>query len=85
MCPVQVFRTYGELRDTLPSSLLVHENGAFLSQFQFIQVFRRCLGGLGKDAGAYSSHSFRIVAATEVTRWGLSSERVKRIGHWESD
>lgn len=49
MCPVQVFRTYEELRGTLPSSLLVHENGAFLSQFQFIQVWVKRIGHWESD------------------------------------
>lgn len=52
----------------------------FFSQFHFIQVFHNCLAGLGKYSGANSSHYFRIGMATVATDWGLSLERVKRIG-----
>lgn len=84
-CPVQVFMEYQAVRPAGPLPLLVHLDGSFLSQFQFIQVFRRCLARLGLVAKEYSSHSFRIGAATEAARWGLSPDVVRRIGRWESD
>lgn len=85
MCPVMVLWEYLELRGHGPEPLLMHEEGFFLSRFQFVQVFRRCVAKPGLLEREYSSHSFRFVAATVAARWGLSPEVVKRIGHWESD
>lgn len=85
MCPVEALRQYRECRGVALGPLLIHADGSYLSQFQFVQIFRRCLTALGRDAGSFSSHSFRIGAATEAARWGLSKDRVKKIGRWESD
>lgn len=85
MCPVQVFRDFLALRPSGPVPLLVHADGTFLSTYQFVQVFRRCLARLDLEVKEFCSHSFRIGAATEAARWGLGPELVKRIGRWESD
>lgn len=60
MCPVQVFGTYSSVRPVVPSPLLVHADGSFLSKFQFIQVFHQCLVRLGLESRDFSSHSFHI-------------------------
>lgn len=85
MCPVEVVRRYLEVRPDMLGPFLVHSDRTFLSRFQFIRVFRKCVAAAGLAAGQYSSHSFRIGAATEAARWGLSPAVVKRIGRWESD
>lgn len=85
MCPVQAFRFYSSLRNLTPGPLLIHEDGSYLSRYQFVQVFRKSLNRIGVDPGAYSSHSFRIGAATEAARWGLGSDLVQKIGRWESN
>ncbi|KAM9326568.1 ficolin-2-like [Gastrophryne carolinensis] len=59
--------------------LLVHEDGSFLSRFQFLAVFRKCLKELGLASGDYGTHSFRIGAATEAARLGLPEEIIKRL------
>lgn len=84
MCPVAVFRAYVELRGSSVGVLLRHADGTFLSRFQFVQVFRKCLSRLGLEGAEFSSHSFRIGAATEAARWGLSPASVQKIGRWES-
>lgn len=85
MCPLQVLRAYLELRPGGQGPLLMHCEGWFLSIFQFVQVFRKCLERMGKEAKEFSSHSFRIGAATKAARWGLPPDTVRRIGRWESD
>lgn len=85
MCPVRVVQDYLEVRDCCGGPLLVHKDGSFLSTYQFVQVFRKGLERMGLVAKEFSSHSFRIGAATEAARWGLGPEAVKRIGRWESE
>ncbi|XP_077334541.1 integrase/recombinase xerD homolog [Lithobates pipiens] len=84
LCPVLVLREFLDCRPALLGPLLLHKGGEFLSRFQFIGVFRKCLQALGLGGEKFSSHSFRIGAAMEVVRWGLDEELVKRIGRWES-
>lgn len=83
LCPVSTVKKFMEIRPGGTGSFLVHENGESLSWFQFISVFRKCLSALGLGDLKFSSHSFRIGAATEVVRWGLDEESIKRIGRWE--
>lgn len=85
VCPVSAFLAFVAVRGTASGPLLVHDDGTFLSHFQFIQVFRKCLVRLGRDGAEYCSHSFRIGAATEASRWGLGPDVVKKIGRWESN
>lgn len=84
VCPVRCFQAFVAVRPGGPPPLLVHEDGSFLSKYQFVQVFRQCIRGLGREYMQFSSHSFRIGAATEASRWGLPAEMVKKIGRWES-
>lgn len=84
MCPVLCFSAFVAIRPGGYIPLLVHEDGSFLSRYQFVSVFRRCLWKMGLLDKEFSLHSFRIGTATEVTRWGLTPEVVMRIGRWES-
>ncbi|KAM9296619.1 uncharacterized protein PAF06_017531 [Gastrophryne carolinensis] len=56
----------------------------FLGRFQFLAVFRKCLGEMGLASSEYGTHSFRIGAATEAARLGLPDDIIKKLGRWES-
>lgn len=84
LCPVRCVEELLELRPSSAAVLLVHENGSSLSRYQFLAVFRKCLVALGLAARDYSTHSFRIGAATQAHRWGLGDEVIKKLGRWES-
>ncbi|KAM9321155.1 integrase/recombinase xerD homolog [Gastrophryne carolinensis] len=83
-CPAAAFEEFMGIRPPGNGPLLVHEDGSFLSRFQFLAVFRKCLKELGLASGDYGTHSFRIGAATEAARLGLPEEIIKRLGRWES-
>lgn len=84
VCPVRAVEELARVRPTGGGPFLRHEDGSYLSRFQFVAVFRKCLMKLGLDGKAYASHSFRIGAATEAARCGLDEAAVRRIGRWES-
>ncbi|XP_077329230.1 integrase/recombinase xerD homolog [Lithobates pipiens] len=84
ICPVAAVTEFVKMRPQGEGPLLVHRDGSFLSKFQFITVFRKCLKAGGFDGAQFASHSFRIGAATEAARCGLDETAVKRIGRWES-
>ncbi|XP_073470547.1 integrase/recombinase xerD homolog [Aquarana catesbeiana] len=84
-CPVGTVREFLKVRPDFQGPLLVHQKGTWLSRFQFVAVFKKCLQGLGLEEKDFSSHSFRIGAATEAARLGLDVEVIKRIGRWESN
>lgn len=82
-CPVRAVSEYLQLRPP-GSSFLVHSDGSPVTRFQFQSVFKRCLQAAGVPPGDFGTHSFRIGAATEAARAGLSNSEVQRIGRWRS-
>lgn len=84
VCPVGVVREFFAVCPVSAGPFLVHRDGSPLSKFQFVSIFRKCLKAAGMDYTQYASHSFRIGAATEATRYVLDDAAVKRIGGWDS-
>lgn len=82
-CPVTAVAEFLTYRRGV-GHFLVHEDGSSLSRYQFQAVLKRCLAAVGVCPGEYGTHSFRIGAATEAARAGLSEIEVQRIGRWRS-
>ncbi|XP_068106721.1 streptococcal hemagglutinin-like isoform X1 [Hyperolius riggenbachi] len=82
-CPVRLVSEFSSIRSSSPS-FLSHADGSALSIFQFRAILGKCMNTLGLQAFKFSSHSFRIGAATEAARLGLSESIIKKIGRWES-
>ncbi|XP_044158602.1 uncharacterized protein LOC122944427 isoform X1 [Bufo gargarizans] len=82
-CPVKLVGEYMSLRVS-GGNFFAHADGSPLTKFQFASVLRKCLAQLGFDPGEFGTHSFRIGAATEAARAGLSESEVMRIGRWRS-
>lgn len=68
MCPVYVVGEYMARRPSFEGPFLVHLDGSYLSVFQFTSVFRKAVVRIGRTAKDFSSHLFRIGAATEAAR-----------------
>lgn len=85
LCPVTAVSQLMAVRPNREGPFLMHKDGSYLSRFQFIAVFRKCLKAAGLDPRQFGSHSFRIGVATEASRWGLGAKMIKRIGRWESN
>lgn len=85
-CPVATVKRFLELCPAAPGYLLIHADQVPLTKFQFERVMTGCLSraGLLMAGKRYSSHSFRIGAATSAFLAGLEPERVKKIGRWDS-
>lgn len=82
-CPIRVVSAFLEIR-VQGDMFLVHEDGSPVSRFQLQSVLKRCLAHAGVNPVEYGTHSFRIGAATEASRAGLSNSEVQRIGRWRS-
>lgn len=82
-CPVSSVSDYLNYRSQ-GSQFLVHENGFPLTRYQFQSILKKCLAQVGVSPNDYGTHSFRIGAATEAARAGLTNAEVQRIGRWKS-
>lgn len=84
LCPVHHLRNYVAIRPRVRGPLLVHFNGSPLTRFQFQAVLKKAASALGWEVGHYSSHSFRIGAATTAALNGTPLESIMRRGRWKS-
>ena len=84
-CPVRAINCFAEV-STLRSGSL-HYGGRFtpLSRDQLTEVLRHLLQQAGHQQHLYSSHSFRIGAATTAAAAGLPAWLIKSLGRWSSD
>ena len=85
-CPMAAMRRYVNLRpQTGPSAPLFltsphqHMTGAW-----FTQHLKRTLQRCNLPEGKYSSHSFRIGAATSAAAQGASAASLQQMGRWSS-
>ena len=84
VCPVQAMREYLEVRPTSGECLFQHFNGRPLTRYQFQAVLKRATTCLGWDMSRFSSHSFRIGAATTAASHGVPVEIIMVKGRWRS-
>ena len=84
-CPVRAINCFAEL-STLRSGS-VYYGGRFtpLSRDHLTEVLRHLLQQAGYQQCLYSSHSFRIGAATTAAAAGLPAWLIKSLGRWSSD
>ena len=85
LCPLRLLKRFLVLRPAFPGPLFCHRNGEPLTRYQFSAVLRRALYLLNPQLKNYTTHSFRLGAASSAAKWGWSTEQIKRSGRWSSD
>ena len=84
VCPVLTTREFLRIRPKSSEYLLVHYNSSQLTRFQFQAVLKKVAKQLGWPIQSYSSHSFRIGAATTAAMNGDSIDMIMEKGRWKS-
>ena len=84
LCPVSSLSYFLHHRGNLPGPLFVFSDGTALSRRHVTDRLRSILAAAGVD-GNFSSHSFRIGAATSASAAGLSDSLIRTLGRWSSD
>ena len=84
ICPVKAMRDYVQARGSADGDLFVHFGGRPLTRNQFQAVLKKGAGVLGWDIALYSSHSFRIGAATTAAANGWPLQVIMTQGRWRS-
>ena len=87
ICPVREFKKYSRLRRmSMPVSrpAYVLSDGSYLTPSTFNRVVKSCLQGM-PEAHRYSSHSFRIGAASTARVQGVPLDAIQDAGRWKSD
>ncbi|CAC5420125.1 unnamed protein product [Mytilus coruscus] len=85
VCAVFALRNYLKIRPNVAGQLFCHFDGTPITRYQFSGVLKKSLNVLGLSQGKYTSHSFRIGAATSAAMNGLSDSEIQTMGRWKSD
>ena len=84
LCPVQATLNYLASCTVPHTSFLSHYDGSPLTRYQFTAVLRRALDFVGLNDDRFTSHSFRIGAATSAAMAGVAEDSIKVMGRWKS-
>ncbi|XP_048576205.1 uncharacterized protein LOC125557556 [Nematostella vectensis] len=84
LCAVEAILAYLHLRGSTPGPLFLLHSGQPLSRPILTSWLRQIMRAAG-FASDYSSHSFRIGAATVAARNGLSDHLIQSLVRWSSD
>lgn len=84
LCAVDAVLAYLALRGDTPGPLFLLAEGRPLSRAVLTDWLRQILSSAGIE-GNFSSHSFRIGAATVAARNGIPDHQIQALGRWTSN
>ena len=83
LCAVHALLAYLAIRGDGPGPLFLCQNGQPLSRTLLTNWLRQIMASAG-ISGNFSSHSFRIGAATVAGRNGIPDHLIQELGRWKS-
>ncbi|XP_022103377.1 uncharacterized protein LOC110986066 [Acanthaster planci] len=84
ICPVGATLQYLQVRPKVAGPFFCHFDHSPLTTYQFNRMLRACLEALNLSPQGFSSHSFRIGAATSAALNGFSIVQIQQLGRWRS-
>ena len=87
-CPVDLTEAYSNLRRPYVNKsepFYILPDGNPVSSQQFRKVLKTILTNLKLDETLYGTHSFRSGRATDLSKRGVSVDKIKQIGRWRSN
>jgi hypothetical protein len=84
LCPVQALVDFKGIRPPTVGPLFMHFGGDPLSSYQFGYILKEAVKAIGLSPQSFSSHSFRIGAATSASICGCTDDQIKSMGRWKS-
>ena len=85
ICPVRAILPYLSRRGPTPGPLFILANKQHLTRERFAARVTATLRAAGVPDKGYTTHSFRIGAATTAKEAGISDVHIKMLGRWKSD
>jgi hypothetical protein len=84
ICPFKLVNEYIKVRPLIQGPLFCHYDVSSLSRYQFVAVLKKALMRVNIPCNRFSSHSFRIGAATSLSMEGISDSEIMQLGRWRS-
>ena len=83
LCPVRAYFKYSAVRGSAHGPFFRFANNTWLTPQAFNKFIRHALPC--EPSGTYSSHSFRIGAASTAAAQGYPTHTIQQLGRWASD
>ena len=84
LCPVAATLAYLAVRGDGEGPFMFTD-GRYLTKERFTGAVRAALEEIGLHSANYTSHSFRIGAATTAAQIGVEDSTIQALGRWSSD
>ena len=84
LCPVLAISQYLSSRPLFHGPFFIHFGGEVLKSCQFSHILKEAIKLVGLSPSSFSSHSFRIGAATTAATSGFPDEMIKKFCRWKS-
>ena len=84
-CPVRSMKDYLHLRGTESGPLFCISSNVPVSRNVFDSHFKACIVFIGLSTNRYTSHSFRIGAATHASANNISDDAIQKMGRWKTN
>lgn len=85
MCATKALRRYFDMAKHVTGPLFQMTDKSPITYTIFSKHLHNVISYLGYDAKLYTSHSFRIGAATHAAKSGFSEDSIKKMGRWKSN
>ena len=85
ICPVRAVANYRSMRSRGGIAFFCNFDRTPLTRQQFTSTLKRAVAFCGLPVTFYSSHSFRIGAATSAAMSGVPEVRIQSMGRWSTD
>lgn len=83
-CPVKAVLRYLKMRPGSGEAFFCSYGSLPLTRHEFSAMIKRCMSYRDMLAAKFSSHSFRIGAATTAAMAGCSDSQIQHMGRWAS-
>ena len=84
-CPMSLMQAYMGYRGSKASPLFLTTSGEAVPRQVFTSELKSALDFAGFDSKRYTSHSFRIGAASHMAETGASDAQIRQAGRWSSN
>ena len=84
-CPVKAVVAYMSCRPSVGHAFFQTFGALPLTRYEFGKMIKRCMKFWSLPTECFSSHSFRIGAATFAAMSGCSDEQIQSMGRWSSN
>lgn len=84
LCPVVAMSNFLRMRPVRAGPLFIHFGGGPMTRYQFESILKKGITLMGLPPTNFSSHSFRIGAATSAAIRGIPIDMIKNRGRWRS-